>query len=101
MKARTGRKKAIRELGGNAGVIVDESADIAWAVKRVATGGFAYAGQSCISVQRVFVHERVYDRGDDRAQAARDQYRAGVNGFPLAAIPAPDDNAREPRLSDP
>ena len=61
MKARAGKKKVILELGGNAGVIVDESADIPWAAKRVAAGGFVYAGQSCISVQRVYVHERVYD----------------------------------------
>jgi glyceraldehyde-3-phosphate dehydrogenase (NADP+) len=61
MKARAGRKKVILELGGNAGVVIDESADVAWAVKRVVTGGFAYAGQSCISVQRVFVHDRIYD----------------------------------------
>jgi len=61
MKARAGKKKVILELGGNAGVIIDESADLGWAAKRVVTGGFAYAGQSCISVQRVFVHDRVYD----------------------------------------
>jgi glyceraldehyde-3-phosphate dehydrogenase (NADP+) len=60
MKARAGKKKVILELGGNAGVIVDDSADVDWAAKRVATGGFAYAGQSCISVQRVFVHEAIY-----------------------------------------
>jgi glyceraldehyde-3-phosphate dehydrogenase (NADP+) len=51
----------ILELGGNAGVIVDDSADLAFAARRVATGGFALAGQSCISVQRVYVHERVVD----------------------------------------
>jgi acyl-CoA reductase-like NAD-dependent aldehyde dehydrogenase len=61
MKARAGKKKVILELGGNAGVIVDETADLALAAQRVAAGGFAYAGQSCISVQRVYVHERVYD----------------------------------------
>lgn len=61
MKARAGRKRVILELGGNAGVVIDETADVAWAVKRVVTGGFAYAGQSCISVQRVFVHDAVYD----------------------------------------
>jgi len=61
MKARAGKKKVILELGGNAGVIIDDSADVDWAAKRVATGGFAYAGQSCISVQRVFVHESVYE----------------------------------------
>lgn len=80
MKARAGKKKVILELGGNAGVIIDESADVEWAVKRVATGGFAYAGQSCISVQRVFVHDRVYD-GFTRGIVAR--VRALVVGDPL------------------
>lgn len=61
MKARAGRKKVILELGGNAGVVVDESADVDFAATRVAAGGFAFAGQSCISVQRVYVHERVFE----------------------------------------
>jgi acyl-CoA reductase-like NAD-dependent aldehyde dehydrogenase len=61
MKARAGKKRVILELGGNAGVIVDETADLGYAVKRVATGGFAYAGQSCISVQRVYVQAQVFD----------------------------------------
>ncbi|CAN5864003.1 aldehyde dehydrogenase family protein [soil metagenome] len=61
MKARTGQKKIILELGGNAGVIVDETADIEFAAGRIAVGGFAYAGQSCISVQRVYVHDAVFD----------------------------------------
>ena len=61
MKARAGRKRVLLELGGNAGVIVDETADLDHAVRRVAVGGFAYAGQSCISVQRVFVHAAVFD----------------------------------------
>ena len=61
MKARAGRKKVILELGGNAGVIVDRDADVAFAAKRVATGGFAFAGQSCISVQRVYVHDAIFD----------------------------------------
>ncbi|MCX6546090.1 MAG: aldehyde dehydrogenase family protein [Acidobacteria bacterium] len=61
MKARAGKKKVLLELGGNAGVIVDASANLAYAARRVVTGGFAYAGQSCISVQRVFVHADVYD----------------------------------------
>jgi len=61
MKARAGTKRVVLELGGNAGVIVDESADLDYGVKRIAVGGFALAGQSCISVQRVFVHERVFD----------------------------------------
>jgi glyceraldehyde-3-phosphate dehydrogenase (NADP+) len=61
MKERAGKKKVILELGGNAGVIVDDTADLGHAAKRIAAGGFAYAGQSCISVQRVYVHRRVFD----------------------------------------
>lgn len=56
MKARAGKKKVVLELGGNAGVVVDRDADAALAASRVVAGGFAFAGQSCISVQRVFVH---------------------------------------------
>jgi glyceraldehyde-3-phosphate dehydrogenase (NADP+) len=62
MKQRAGRKRVLLELGGNAGVIVDESADLQTAVARVAAGGFALAGQSCISVQRVLVHERLFEQ---------------------------------------
>ena len=61
MKRRAGKKKIILELGGNAGVVVDDSADVAFAAGRVAAGGFAFAGQSCISVQRVYVHDAVFD----------------------------------------
>jgi acyl-CoA reductase-like NAD-dependent aldehyde dehydrogenase len=61
MKGRAGRKKIILELGGNAAVIVDDSADLEFAAERVATGGFAFAGQSCIAVQRVYVHDRIFD----------------------------------------
>jgi acyl-CoA reductase-like NAD-dependent aldehyde dehydrogenase len=61
LKARAGRKRVTLELGGNAAVIVDADADLEYALDRVAWGGFAYAGQTCISVQRVFVHADVYD----------------------------------------
>ena len=61
LKMRAGRKRVTLELGGNAAVIVNDDADVAYAAERVAWGGFAYAGQTCISVQRVYVHERVYD----------------------------------------
>jgi glyceraldehyde-3-phosphate dehydrogenase (NADP+) len=61
MKARAGKKKVVLELGGNAGVIVDKTADLDWAVRRNLVGAFTYAGQVCISVQRMFVHEDVWD----------------------------------------
>jgi acyl-CoA reductase-like NAD-dependent aldehyde dehydrogenase len=59
MKAMAGKKKVVLELGGNAAVIVDQDADLDFAAKRISTGGFSYAGQTCISVQRVYVHEAV------------------------------------------
>ncbi|HKI90996.1 MAG TPA: aldehyde dehydrogenase family protein [Gaiellaceae bacterium] len=62
LKSRAGRKRVTLELGGNAAVIVHSDADVDYAAERVAWGGFAYAGQTCISVQRVYVHEDVYDR---------------------------------------
>ncbi len=61
MKERAGKKKVVLELGGNAGVIVDASADLDWAVRRTLVGAFSYAGQVCISVQRMFVHESIWD----------------------------------------
>ncbi len=61
MKAKAGRKRVVLELGGNAGVIVDRTANLDWAVKRILVGAFSYAGQVCISVQRIFVHADVMD----------------------------------------
>lgn len=57
-----GRKRVALELGGNAAVVVHEDADLQFAAKRIAFGGFAHSGQICISVQRVIVHEPVYDK---------------------------------------
>jgi acyl-CoA reductase-like NAD-dependent aldehyde dehydrogenase len=61
MKQRAGKKRVVLELGGNAGVVVDASANLEWAVKRTVVGAFSYAGQVCISVQRVFVHDSVHE----------------------------------------
>jgi len=77
MKARAGKKKVILELGGNAGVIVDDTADLDAAAARVAAGGFAFAGQSCISVQRVFVHARAFDEYAARLIERLERLRIG------------------------
>ncbi len=60
IRAKAGTKRVALELGGNAAVIVEAEADLAWAATRCAIGGFTYAGQSCISTQRIFVHASVY-----------------------------------------
>ncbi len=62
IKQRSPKMAVTLELGGNAGVIVHSDADLENAAARIAFGGFYQAGQSCISVQRVLVHEDVSDR---------------------------------------
>ncbi|MFP4557056.1 MAG: aldehyde dehydrogenase family protein [Bacteroidales bacterium] len=60
MKANAGKKKVVLELGGNAGVIISDSANIDKAVKKCLTGAFAYSGQVCIHTQRIYIHEDVF-----------------------------------------
>jgi acyl-CoA reductase-like NAD-dependent aldehyde dehydrogenase len=61
LKARSGKKKVVLELGGNAAVIVDEDADIDDAAERIVFGAYYQSGQSCISVQRIIAHQAIYD----------------------------------------
>jgi acyl-CoA reductase-like NAD-dependent aldehyde dehydrogenase len=61
LKRKAGRKRVVLELGGNAAVIVHDDADLEMAVERAVTGSFAYAGQVCISVQRIYLHEKIAD----------------------------------------
>jgi len=59
IKRRAGKKKVILELGGNGGVIIHKDADLSYAADRCVAGGFNYAGQTCISVQRILVERSV------------------------------------------
>jgi acyl-CoA reductase-like NAD-dependent aldehyde dehydrogenase len=61
LKARAGRKTVLLEMGGNAAAIVEPDTDLEYAARRLAMGAFAYAGQVCVSVQRILVHASVYD----------------------------------------
>jgi acyl-CoA reductase-like NAD-dependent aldehyde dehydrogenase len=65
IKRRAGKKKVVLELGGNAGAVVHSDADLNYAADRCVSGGFAYAGQSCISVQRILVEQSVYGKFTD------------------------------------
>src|SRR5256884_4355427 len=65
IKKRAGKKKVILDLVGNAGVIVHGDADLQYAADRCVAGGFAYAGQTCISVQRILVERSVYGKFTD------------------------------------
>jgi len=62
LKQKAGKKKVVLELGGNGAVIVHSDADVDYAAERCAVGGFSYAGQSCISVQRIFVQRGVEEK---------------------------------------
>jgi len=77
LKQVAGRKMVALELGGNAPVIVDESADIASSVSKTVTGAFAYAGQVCISVQRILVHDSIYQRWTEQFVAEATALKTG------------------------
>lgn len=65
LKGKAGQKKVTLELGGNAGVIVHEDADLKLAASEAAAGGFANAGQNCISVQRLLIQRGVFEEFTD------------------------------------
>ena len=65
LKTKAGKKKVILELGGNAAVIVDHDADLDDALERIVFGAFYQSGQSCIGVQRIIIHESIYDTFKD------------------------------------
>jgi len=77
IKNRIGKKRIALELGGNSGSIVDVSADLDWAAARLALGGFAQGGQSCIAVQRIYVQRDVYDPFLAKLVASAKETKAG------------------------
>jgi len=77
IKKRAGKKKVVLELGGNAGVVVHSDADLAYAAERCVAGGFAYAGQTCISVQRILVEQSVYGKFTDLLLAGVSKLKTG------------------------
>ncbi len=77
IKRNAGKKKVVLELGGNAGVIIHSDADLAYAADRCVAGGFGYAGQTCISVQRILVEQSVYGKFTDLLLSAVAKLRTG------------------------
>jgi acyl-CoA reductase-like NAD-dependent aldehyde dehydrogenase len=77
IKRRAGKKKVLLELGGNAGVIVHSDADVAFAAERCVAGGFGYAGQTCISVQRILVERSVCGKFTDTLLAGVKKLKSG------------------------
>lgn len=78
IKAQAPQKRITLELGGNAGAIVEPDADVAFAAERLSLGSFIYAGQICISVQRIFVHEQIAEEFTAAlVRHAREEIRCG------------------------
>lgn len=77
LKAKAGKKKVVLELGGNAAVIVHSDADVDDAALKCVRGGFSYAGQSCISVQRIFVQREVEQGFTEKLVAGARQLKTG------------------------
>jgi acyl-CoA reductase-like NAD-dependent aldehyde dehydrogenase len=93
MKARCGKKKICLELGGNAAVIVHKDANLDFAIPRIAVGGYSYAGQVCISVQRILVDREIYD-------TFRDRFVEYVNNKVKVGNPEDDDTVIGPMIDD-
>jgi glyceraldehyde-3-phosphate dehydrogenase (NADP+) len=91
-------KKVILELGGNAGVIVHHDADLERAARRCAFGAYAYAGQVCISVQRVFVHRQVAEEFQRRLLEEIGRLRCGDPADAAVAVGPVIDTANADRL---
>ena len=79
LKAKARKKPVVLELGGNAACVVDEDADIEDAIDRVIVGAYYQSGQSCISVQRLLVHSKIYDEFKSRYV---EKVKALVSGDP-------------------
>jgi glyceraldehyde-3-phosphate dehydrogenase (NADP+) len=62
MKKNAGKKRVLLELGGNAAVIITESANIKEVIPKAVVAGFAYSGQICIHAQRFFIQEQVFEK---------------------------------------
>jgi glyceraldehyde-3-phosphate dehydrogenase (NADP+) len=100
LKEICGRKKITLELGGNAAAIVCADADLGWAVPRIVAGAYGYAGQTCISVQRILVEKKIYGKtvrlllGEIKKNAkVGDPMREGVMVGPMIDASALDKTA--------
>lgn len=98
MKAEAGKKKLALELGGNAGVIVSDKADIELAAKKCTVGGFAFSGQVCIHVQRIYVHENVFDKFTEQFMASVKALKIGHPTDPSTDVSAMIDEENNVRV---
>ncbi len=100
MKEQAGKKKVLLELGGNAGVIVSKSATIENAVAKCLAGSFAYSGQVCIHVQRIFVHQTIFDEFTNKLVEKTKLLKQGAPELPETEISAMIDQENAERVEN-
>lgn len=100
MKEEAGKKKITLELGGNAGAIVTESADPDYAVKKCLLAGFAYQGQVCIHLQRIFVHNSIFEEFTTKLVEYTKNLKEGPPEDPETEITAMIDEENAARVEE-
>jgi len=100
LKSQAGRKKVVLELGGNAGVLVGETADMDLAAAKCLVGGFSYSGQVCIHVQRIFVHRSGFREFADKFVALTKGLKSGDPMDPLTDISGMIDESNALRVEE-
>jgi len=77
MKNNAGKKRVLLELGGNAGVIITDSANLELAIDKCLLGAFSYSGQVCIHTQRIYVHQNIFEEFTNKFIAKTSKLKAG------------------------
>ncbi len=99
LKAICGKKRVALELGGNAAAVVCDDADLDATAARIAFGAFAYAGQICISVQRILVQRSIYQPFVSALTAAVEALPVGDPTLPDTVVGPVIDEANADRIS--
>jgi glyceraldehyde-3-phosphate dehydrogenase (NADP+) len=99
LKSICGKKKLALELGGNAAVIVDEGVDLSTAAKTVAIGANVYAGQTCISTQRIYAVKSVFEQFRDLLVKEYNELKAGDPSDPSVTVGPIIDKGHYERIS--
>ncbi len=100
IRQRAYQKRVTLELGGNAAVLIEPDANLDHAVKRCVAGGYLYAGQSCISTQRILVHQAVAERFTGKFVAAVGALRTGDPMLESTEVGPMIDEANASRAAD-
>lgn len=98
MKEQAGKKRVSLELGGNAGVLVSDKANIDLAVKKCMIGSFAYSGQVCIHVQRIYVQENIFEVFTKKMIEATKKLKVGNPMDPATEVSVMIDEANAKRV---